>query len=215
MTSEIQISPELQLLAQAGVGKLADIQITKDDIVTIAVAQREEQLNTRRTEIEEELERLAESIKSKDRALCAHVQGLVDAIESDYDEALEALTNSGFKKVGVHLSHSWHRGCKAIDVHVVISSGKQRQNGEVSLTRKLSLDDATPVMVKDLEALENSVKLLEKELLKVRRELGQLSSLERQAKAKVAMQLLNATEMGRNLLSMLNKPGAKLLTVKQ
>lgn len=224
MSTEDLDETGLQLLHEAGVGKLADIQINKDDIVTIAVARREQELLSRRAELEEEIARLRSENDALDTALEAGIEAQVQTLSGNFNDALTALLTCGFKGPKLELEHSWDETKKdgvVISVVASISCGAQKdqygreQAASISTTQKLKVDAEGLARIRDRKKRAASIEQAEKELLSIRRDLGQLSSLERQAKAQVAIQLLGNSKAGQNLLKMMDKTSSKLLTVKK
>lgn len=217
---EIMDETGLQLLGEAGIGKMADIQVTKDDIVTIAVAEREQELLTQRSELEEELVRLRKQHNETKTLLEESIEAQAQSLRGDYTDSIDALLACGFKNVKLEIDHSWEEtksGAK-ITATAELSCGSRKDReegcaGAISSTRTLKLDADGTKHLKALAALTTSIELAEKTLLSVRRDLGQLSSLERQAKAQVALQLLNNSKVGKQLLAMMKRP--KLLTIKK
>lgn len=211
----------LQLLGEAGIGKLADIQVTKDDIVTIAVARREQELLAQRSELEEELVKLRNQHSETTALLEESIEAQAQGLQGDYTDCIDALLACGFKNVKLDIRHSWEEtknGAKITAVAELTCGSRKERNegcaGSLVSTQILKLDVDGAKHLKTIDALATSVALAEKTLLSVRRDLGQLSSLERQAKAQVALQLLNNSKVGKQLLSMMEKPN-KLLTIKK
>lgn len=209
----------LQLLSEAGIGKLADIQVTKDDIVTIAVARREQELLAQRGELEEDLLRLRKQHAETTSLLEDSIEAQAQGLRGNYTDCIDALLAGGFKNAKLNLEHSWEETKSGARITVVaaISCGSRKEevcNGSISSTQTLKLDTDGSKLLKLLDDLVTSIELAEKTLLTVRRDLGQLSSLERQAKAQVALQLLHNSKVGKQLLAMMEKPN-KLLTIKK
>jgi len=211
----------LQLLGEAGIGKLADIQVTKDDIVTIAVARREQELLAQRSELEEELVRLRKRHTETETQLEESIEAQAETLRTNYTDAVTTLQACGFKNVKLDLEHSWEETKSGAKISVVVSiSCRQNRNddsdcdGSISSSQTLKLDIDGSKHLKALADLATSTEVAEKTLLTVRRDLGQLSSLERQAKAQVALQLLHNSKVGKQLLAMMEKPN-KLLTIKK
>lgn len=211
----------LQLLEGAGIGKLADIQVTKDDIVTIAVAKREQELLGQRSDLEEELVKLRKQHAETQTLLEESVEAQVQGLRDNYVDSVDALLACGFKNVKLDLTHEWEETKSGAKITVVaeLSCGSRKGRdegcaGSISATQMLKVDADGTKHLKTLATFASSIELAEKTLLSVRRDLGQLSSLERQAKAQVALQLLNNSKAGKQLLSMMEKPN-KLLTIRK
>lgn len=208
----------LELLMEAGVGKLADIQITKEDIITIAVAKREQDLIEQRNALEEELQSLRQSEEKLEEQLSETIAQEVEAIPS-YDEALAALQACGFKNLKLAIDHEWHvtkTGAK-ISVSATIMPKRDADDDVGSLTARQNIKPSAEVLrlIKEQESTKQLITAREKLLLAVRRDLGQLGSMERHAKAQVALQLLNGSKAGKQLLAMMERGSAKLLTAKK
>lgn len=209
----------LELLMEAGVGKLADIQITKEDIITIAVAKREQDLIEQRNALEEELQSLRQSEEKLEEQLSETIAQEVEAIRPSYDEALAALQACGFKNLKLDIDHEWHvtkTGAK-ISVSATIMPKRDADDDVGSLTARQNIKPSAEVLrlIKEQESTKQLITAREKLLLAVRRDLGQLGSMERHAKAQVALQLLNGSKAGKQLLAMMERGSAKLLTAKK
>lgn len=207
----------LQLLTEAGIGKLAEIQVTKDDIVTIAVARREQDLISQREELEESLSGLRTRQGELEATLEENIEAQVEATRPAYDGAIEALQGCSFK-VKLELSHHWET-CKSgtrIYVTATLQSKKQddQRSGQLVTCQTLKMSAAGLQLMKEISDLEAKIAQSEKTLLAVRRELGQLTTMERQAKAQVALQLLSNSKQGQQILSMMDR-APKLITAKK
>lgn len=208
---------DLQLLTEAGVGKLSDIQITKDDIVTIAVARREQQLLEEREDLEEKLRNLRQEAASLEEQLEEAVEAQVEEFRPSFNDTITALQTSGFKvqlEIEAHLTTTKTSGKIHAEMWLRPKDGESRYSG-LSITKTLKVNETVAGILKRSEVVKTISAETEKALITVRRDLGQLGSLERQAKAQVAMQLLSNSKQGQQLLSMMDRASSKLLSVKK
>jgi hypothetical protein len=207
----------LQLLTEAGIGKLAEIQVTKDDIVTIAVARREQDLISQREELEESLSQLRTRREELGTALEESIEAQVEATRPTYIQAIEALQECGFK-VKLELNYHWEtlKSGPRVYVTTTLQSKKQddHRGGQLTACHTLKMGATGLQLMKEIADLEAEIAQSEKTLLAVRRELGQLTTMERQAKAQVALQLLSNSKQGQQILAMMDR-APKLLTAKK
>lgn len=187
------------------------LTISKDDVVAIAVARKEEELKA-------ELAAALKSITKCDETAVALSKEHQKA-SSEFSKAEAKVYVDSFtvfmKNLGVvdpeftdTVTTSQHGEDTFFNITVQSSSTYRRRdeerNGSISFTFRVPC----PQTVLDIKAKTNS-NIREKEQLQsrcvdVKRELASLSSLERKARAAIAIDTLKTTEAGRSVLKTLS-----------
>jgi len=177
------------------------IEVTSQDVVTIAVADAEAALRQQRNILELELKE-AKAVEAAD------TKAYNKAVEEAWDERIKdakALFEDGFKKLGFEGRFtSNHHTCqkeKTISGNITISPNKTGYNNTFSFDMK------TPRHILTLDKSEKNKEIvhdLNEKLAEIRRQLKELPTIERQARAALAKGELNKTAEGKRLLATLS-----------
>lgn len=205
------VEPSTALAAFADIsasGLKIDMNVTKDDLIAIRMASEEARIQVDLRLSEEECAGLTKLItkvtKQRDSTLSDWANSLYPG-----DALIAALQDAGFKDVrfSVLTSPNWNDNTVIIDAHIKQKTGYNNDLSTTQRTSKLPAD-IVKLNVQYTEAQEKLSEAMNRAVA-LRRELADLGTLERQAKAQFAELALGQSEAGKALLD--NMRGAKSL----
>lgn len=176
------------------------MEVTSQDVVTIAVADAEATLRQQRSILEADLKEAKETETSEGKAFNKSVQEAWDDRTKEAKDTFE----EGFKKLGVEgkVSSCHHHNSKENLISGQITIGQK--NG---YSAAFNFDMKAPRHIQALDKAEKNKEIihgLNEQLADIRRQLKELPTIERQARAALAKGELNKTAEGKRLLATLS-----------
>lgn len=201
-------------------------EITKDDLIAVQVSKIEETLISNRSSIEKDIKELSDKVETNNKEIKKLSKEICEKdadtklknihiaaegiIGSKYEQNIEVSVNSCLPKNHELLSQKDHFIGYDTECNITKKSGKKTVEDE-SLSIKYSVKLPVPKEVVELIKQNNklSEQITEKEqtLYKVRSALSNMSRFERQAKAKVAQKLIEASGAEFNIDEEFKIPG--------
>lgn len=190
-------------MGESNIQVVTDVNLTRDDLVAVAVAEVEVQLRNRRKELEGLLAARTQQIAE---AETAHRKLMRDTIEAkglkQLETVIKPLEKLGMKGIEPRCTNI---SCDERRTYYNLTVGGKRQAANAV---QISMDIPTPGTLKTshkkLDDLRQEKTRLEQDLFKVRRDLQDLTSVERQAKAALVKSILKNSKQGRELLESLD-----------
>lgn len=183
--------------------------ITKDDIIAIAVSKHEQELFATKEILEREISRLedlAEKIK-KDRQ-----KHIVAIAELRFAKHLNAVAGNmkalGFSECRADMDVTIRAIRQGLDdqaIFITLSLGQTNTNGYhhkmITRTESIDFDKQTGDLSTELAKVAEKLEETRVEAVKNRKELSKISTMERHARATLAMNVLNSSEEGKQFLA--------------
>jgi len=190
-------------------GIYTSVGIDKEDVLAIAVAKRESDLETARAEADEAIKSMSEELQELNQKIVKSGQDVAKKHSTTaIDAAMTALTKAGFKNLSKEVTSSLDeptQGSARVLVEVVI---KQKENyySRDSLTSKVKkpLPAALKKLLKERDRLTDDLIGAKRVLTTINKEQGKIALLERRARAQMAVASLNKSKEGKALLTQLN-----------
>ena len=182
--------------------------ITKEDLVAIAVSKHEQALYGQKEQLEKEIIGIEEAMDTIAKSRDKHIQSIA---ESRFKKPLKALLTNlkalGFSAATVKLEASLK---KEEDEQIVATIQIIQDNSggyvlaAMHRSERIDLDDKGREFTEQLQALSDQLARIRTEAVKIRKELSKISTMERQARATLAMNVLRKTDEGKELLENLD-----------
>lgn len=187
-----------------------DFQISKEDLVAIAVSRHEQHLISEKDRFSKAISEAQKEGKKLAKELVNKIQQHVETATSERVAALE----EALKDFNVEISVD-NRVIKedkieySITVHSCRNGGYNQQVGLCKVKSFRKPADVVELEEK-IETSKETLESLNQKSLEVRRELSRLATKERQARALLAQKVLEKTEQGQAFLSSLEDGTLKL-----
>ena len=177
-----------------------NISISNQDLVSIRVVQEEEKLELARRELEANIQVLNKDLKGVKSSIN---QAAVELASSKFDDRVAAIVES-FKAMNIKVKVSTSVSVSDDDVNYNISlkDREARYSSEI-YTFSGSIKKSKDIIsfAKQAKEIEESISEKQDSLIEVRRQIGNLSSLERRARATLSRAILSKTDDGQALLN--------------
>jgi hypothetical protein len=183
------------------------MKFTKEDVVVIAVAEKERNLLEAKAQTAKEMRETNAKIGEAKKDLEKTAKKLVeDEFKPVLEPVVTALAHAGFNSANFSISFEVDRDKQKVNYNLAVSNdiGDQRYDRS-AFTRKGSRD-FTEELTKLSESLETQEKDLRKkqdQAVEISRALGSLGTVERQAKAAIAKKVLEQSPEGQKLMAAL------------
>jgi len=180
-----------------------NIQVRTEDLVAIQVAEFEHKLLTRQVELEANIRDIKKSIKTIEDSINVEVKAIGEKT-FDTKPLVAELVKVGMKakaKVEAALNEDH------ISVRLVISK-EDGYGGSFDSVKKVPVPKDMKASLNKVQSEKEALTTEQSNLVDVRRQLSQISTIERQARSSIAKNTLSKMEGGDDLLaSMGNIPG--------
>jgi hypothetical protein len=176
----------------------SEVGIDKDDLVAIKVARVETHLIKQQAEQDTLLRDLKKRLKTVRETLDKKVE---EAGKTVYDptEAVKALKALGIK-VEADVTARALTNDKKLEVQVSLKKPDSSYGGGLSASKKVAIPKAVKTAQEAVEKVEAEIEEVQVKLVDIRKRLSQIGTLERQAKAHLALEVLKGSEEGRALI---------------
>lgn len=182
-------------------------EITRDDIVSVAVCREEEKLNVRRKELDKERQVLSKEIEKAEAKLKRDYEREVKRTARGKITIARRLLRSLGITGKVEIS-AWEADDKGYTLSYYVNIGdSHRRYGSSSITSKefkVSMTSAQVETLRELAKAGKDLSKLEERSIAIRRALAELPQYERKVKAKMAEAVLRSSRQGQRLLSTIN-----------
>lgn len=181
---------------------ISKMEITKEDLVAIAMAKKERELMTARAAKDREIKDVASQIQNSQKEIAKSVDLAVNAAAKTAGEAVVAtLKVHGWPDANYAVTHSFTDKQINYNLQIKTADKNSRYNdGGISQTQILPFTDDQVSINEKIVALNEKYQSIQNEAVEIRKEIGNMPSLERQARAALAARVLENTEEGRALL---------------
>ncbi len=188
---------------------MAELKVTKDDLIAIQVSNIERQLMERQLAIDAQMKQLKLDIKNGRKAFKKAVE---DRGKEKYDEDIKTLAKVlaklGFNSLETVLKASVDWDGKKTHMTVGAEDSKNHYNNSTTVLHTSKFTAAEKQVDEDLEAKEKEYEELQEAAIDIRKKLAQIGTLERQSKAAFARSVLEQSAKGRELIERVGKiPG--------
>ena len=180
--------------------------LTKEDLVAIAVAKHEQRLLLRRAEIEKDLKSMNKQQKALLKSRDALVLAVVDARYSENSKkAQEHLRILG---IASSFATSWtftnqkawsDQEVPEVEGKLIVKMDNNHYHSKANFEFVLQ-EDALALQTQ-IDKIDDEIESQTRNLVETRRDLGNIASKERQARAAFAVQILNRSSKGRKMLA--------------
>lgn len=182
------------------------IEVTNTELVAIKVAAIERELLTQQAQHEGTIR----DLKKEEKILCDSFDKEVIALGNatfDPKPAVEGLASLGIK-VEADVVAQYNPDKKNIMVTLNVRESSRSWGNALSSARVLALSESLQDKLAKIESIRAKLVEAQTALMDVRKKLSQISTLERQSRAALALNTLSKTEEGRALVKeMENIPG--------
>lgn len=201
-------------------------EITKDDLIAVQVSKIEETLISNRSTIEKDIKDLSDKVEANNKEIKKLSKEICEKdadnklknihiaaegiIGSKYEQNIEVSVDTNLPKDHELLSQKDHYIGYTTECNIAKKSGKKTVEDEalsVRYTVKLPVPKEIIELIKQNNKLSEQISEKEQILYKVRSALSNMSRFERQAKAKVAQKLIEASGADFNIDEEFKIPG--------
>lgn len=184
-----------------------ETKVTKDDVVAIAVSREEERLQQENDSLKKQIHAKEKEYGNNQKE---HEKAILKLGESKFKQAMDDAA-AGLKKAGVAARgfvNTYHHEADKQTVTYYIGicgDGEKSDKAEVfgdgfGMYRTIPKSTQIKALEKKNEDISNETNTLRDNLLKTKKQLSRLSSVERKARATIAENLLQGSKEGRRLL---------------
>lgn len=194
------------------------LEITRDDVVSVAVSREEEKMQIRKAEADAQIAELAEQIKTLEARMNKEHRESAERAGS----ALKRKTEKLMTELGVRATVTVDFGAmgeksQSLAYTLGVKSNDGYPYGRDSLSSKtfsVAMTAGQKVDLKKLQELRKQRDALENESVQMRKALANLPIYERKVKARLAEAAMQSTQRGRAMLKTLDSvKGIKALGV--
>jgi hypothetical protein len=201
---------------------ITKMEISKDDLIAIAVARREQELLLKKKTLNGEIKALKSNKKEAEEAFQANcVETVKDKFRANVNPIVNNLIVLGQKvkvkwTVTTSVGKPAHYHNAENDIQYVIkfepeNGGYNSRVFEIKGSFDFSEDQNEAKELIDI--IDSKLKDKQAESVEVRKNLSQLATVERQAKAALAIKVLNNSDGGKELLETISSENIPLLEI--
>lgn len=198
LTGKLEVSPDI----------LIDVKLDAQHLVDMQVSITEEQLHLEERRLITELDGLNETVSTNNEK----IHGILEKGAEVQETAVAKLVTPALKKLGaskIDIDSTWRRYDEN-KVHVGInvnvhSTRTERVSGRLSFERSFSVSKEAKALEAKTKTLGIQVEEIRKQLTKVKNDIANIPRLERQARARLAMETLKSTPAGKRLADTLER----------
>jgi len=200
-------------------GVNVNMEVTKDDILAIAVSKYEQDLMAQLRELEKEYRLLAQDKKSKEKQLDKYTKDfLTTSLGRDLWKAcvaLEAATMGSFSYAVSLTSVDLEDRVAEYSATITANSGGRYNRESLSSSGEADLPQNLVDLATEITQLTDSIRTNCENRIEVKRDLDGIATKEREAKAHLAIRTLSQSEDGRAFLESLQTDSGLFLTDTQ
>ena len=183
--------------------------ISKEDLVAIAVSKHEQALIQQKELLEKEVIEIEETRAALTKARDKHILTIV---QSRFNQPLKALLLNlkaiGFQSATTNLEAALQevkdKHVINASIHIFQENTNSYSRASMSRIEQIDLDDKTNEFIEQLQILTDKLERTRIEAVKIRKDLSKISTMERQARATLAMNVLQQSDKGKQLLANLD-----------
>lgn len=191
-----------------------DVNVSKDDILAIAVSEYEQRLIAEQRELETQYRDLESTFRDKKKELANAVTAFgASTVESDCLTLIMTLKNTGFGTF-VHTAESSLTE-DGVQVNISIKNSERSFGSNLSSRIQLAPSSKIQTLKAEHDKIEDQLRENAVARMEIRRDLANIATQERLAKANLARKVLNSSVDGRKLLAQLSdgKNGPNVLSL--
>lgn len=197
-------------------GVNVNVEVDKDDVLAIAVSNYEQGLLRTQKELEKEYRDLSKDKKDKEKSLGRKTKSFLTVSRgTDLAAACTALTAAGMGNFSYSVDLTevdLDAGTAKFQSAISANSGDNWSRTTIRANGELDLPEALVSLAKEITEISDRIRENAEKRLEIRRDLDNIATKERQAKAHIAIQSLSQTEEGKAFLASITQGSALFLT---
>ena len=181
----------------------SNIGVDKDDLIAIKVAAVETELINRQAQTEQDLRELKKELKQHHEKAEALAESTAEAA-FDAQTAVDALKAIGIV-VKASICSKFDMDKCTLKAELVLRSGEGYHGNSMSSSKELKPPATLKKLCDKIQETMVEIDEVQTRMIDIRKRLSQIGTLERQAKAAMAQNILQGSKEGRALLATLNE----------